>query len=497
MTKHHYKSSSSSYESEGKATKLAIKLFRKLLSFECTRIKTVPFTITKSGIYCINKDLTYNGPGAAITALADNVTIKSQATITTTDTTSIGILVDGPNSPNGSIKNFKLVGGVYQYVNTTRPTTPTCNGLRMIGVTNANISSAITIGYAQGISSQLCTGGSIRNCVARDVTGNSGGIGATAFCFATNSSNGIVFDSCLATGSIFSTFLDTPTVGIALRGTSEDITVLNCEFPLCDAPIVILANNIVFKNCNASLSPSTGFNCAQMGASSSLGQLPANNVQFINCNFRAQTDPTFAPDGILFELGSNCLIQGCTLNGDTNPAGFDTAIHIGVKNAFGVLESFFSDVKIIDMVVNGPNEEVLFVDSGANITVDNLVAGGVTVNGIHLLDAQNVTIKNSDIQGAIGATGTGILVESSSHDNTIADNTIRNFRSGPGIHIEGNVNVIRDNNIYSNKQGIIIDDPNVNPAPQNNIEFNNPPVFLSATAKAPSKRLKSHRIFLI
>ena len=470
----------------------------KLIDDECIEIKTFPVTLTKSGTYCIKKDKTVTTPGAAITVLADNVTIKSQATITTTDITSIGVLVDGPNSPNGKINNFTLIGGVYRYGNAATPPDQTVNGVRLLTVNNVNVVGVTTIGYARGINLTLCNGGTVQHCLIQDTMGSvTGFIGTNAYSIRTEGSNGIVIDGCTVTGASFA-LNGNVTFGVALSaGTgpsgittpvSDGIVVKNCSFNKLNLPYGIFGNNILIKDCNSSLDPILGFATAEIGFADGnpADQFPATDIQFIDCNFGTITDPGFQPDGLLFVLGSNCLVQGCTLNGNTDPVGVDTAIHIGTKNAFGTPDSIFSSVRIVDTIINGPNQEAILIDSGANVTIDNVTISDVTINGIHLLEARNVTIKNSDIQAAPGATGDGILVEAPARNVTIKGNSIRDFQAGDGIHVQSKVTIVRDNEIYSNNAGIVIDLPADNPVPQNNILFNNPTVItLAKTNKLP------------
>lgn len=519
--KHHHSSGSSSSDSTEKLVKKDIKLDEDILSNvladlaldteikkvvdsleiklddlledDCIEIESLPATLTAPGTYCIIDDHMVTTAGAAVTVLADNVTLKVRSTIITTGTTSIGVLVDGPSSPNGKINNFILIGGVFRYGNTTTPPDQTVNGVRLLTVNNVNVIGTTTIGYARGINLTLCNGGSVQRCLVQDAMGSvTGFIGTNAYSIRTEGSTGIVIDSCTVTGASFA-LNGNVTFGVALSaGTgpsgittpfSDGITVKNCSFNKVNLPYGIFGNNILIKDCNSSLDPISGFATAEIGfADGTPGdQFPANDIQFIDCNFGTITDPAFQPDGLLFILGSNCLIQGCTLNGNTDPAGVDTAIHIGTKNSFGVPDSFFSSVKIVDMIINGSNQEAVLIDSATDVTIDNLVVSDVTVNGIHLIEARNVTIKNSDIQAAPGATGDGVLVEAQASNVTIKGSSIRDFKAGDGIHVRGKVTIIRDNEVYSNNAGIVIDLPADNPVPQNNILFNNPAIIESST----------------
>lgn len=83
-------------------------------TYAVTTIKSVPFTITKSGTYILTANLTLSGTGqTAIAVNASNVVIDlSGLTLSTSDTTNSNIgIIDSTNSSNVTIQN----GSIYSF----------------------------------------------------------------------------------------------------------------------------------------------------------------------------------------------------------------------------------------------------------------------------------------------------------------------------------------------------------------------------------------------
>jgi len=412
---------------------------------EPTPINHVPYTITKSGRYCVAKNLTYNGVEAAITIATNDVSIDLNFhKLLLTSGAATGILVQNPTIDE-LLQNIEILNGTIGLTQGTLPIAATSIAISLNNVVKAHVDNVLTHNTFRGIVGVLSSSILIENSTQVNHTNNPDNLLASAQSIRMLNSNNIIIKNDNVS-AVQNTLISTSNVvGFVFIGTSnviiEDVNMIDIDIGIG----AILSDNLNIDKLNVELSPLSNASFMQLGAG---GGTPCTNTIIRNSNFISRpTEPTAVGlDGLYLIEGKNLLIENVVILTKSTPfeAGIIAgAIHIGSS------PNIFTDVKIINTVVSGSNVDAIVVELGSNITLDNVVVSEALENNIRLINARNVTIKNSDIQAG---TTNGINVEVGSQCNTISNTNIRD--NGLGLLISGNNNITRDSNIYCNTTNI-------------------------------------------
>jgi hypothetical protein len=441
---------------------------------EPTPISHVPITITKSGRYCVTRNLRYDGDSAAIIIAANDVSIDfNYFDLLLTNGAATGVLADG-------YQNVEIKNGTIELKADVVPISTEANvtsvAILLHNIVKVHIDHMLTRNTIRGIFVNFSEGILIENSVHKNhhfLLVNGVVIITRGNAIRIEDSFNIIIknDSVSAVATLFNPDLNFANNGYTFE-RSQDIIVKNVNMVNVDAGVGLTkTDNVVIDKLNVQLSPLNPFNFVQVGSgpTSVLPPRPSTNTIIKNSTFILRNSTPFAgPDGIFIVLGKNLLIENVTIESDTAPSPPDVldvpitgAIHIG--QSAGPI-TFFSDVKIINVIVSGPNVDAIVVDNGSNVTLDNIVVQEALENNIRLIIARNVTIKNSEVQAG---TTNGINIGAASSCNTISFTNIRD--NGLGLLINGNNNVTRDSNIYCNVSNI--QDNNTNNQFLDNVVF--------------------------
>lgn len=372
-------------------------------------ISSVPFTITTSGKYCVTKDLTFAGAGAAITVLASNVTINFNDHSLTLTGGGTGILVQNANE-------FVLLNDVIQAV--PRSTAITSIGVHLSNVAKATITNIFTLNTYRGI--QIDTGSEdvlIENSLLKG-----------------HSSAGVLIDGASQDITIQHSALDglnlgVGQIGIWYRSSSENMIVQESTLTGWDRSIFAdQATNLKIDEVLAiGASDATFTSIVQLGD----GLGAANDTVIINSIFSNPTPNTSSgAAGLFFLSGDGVVMENVIV--DTHNSNNGEGILIGQQN------TGFSNVQATNVIVKGTNATGLAVINGTNITFDDSQFTTATNNNILILFPSNsVVVKNSLIAhgGVLGASPAGILIQFAG-GNQILDNEIT-LNGGDGILLSG------------------------------------------------------------
>jgi len=393
------------------------------------RISNVPITITKSGRYCVTRNLQYDDDLVAITIKANNVSIDfNQFNLSLTNGAAIGVSGIG-------FQNIEIKNGTIELKTDVIPTAITSAAILFDNIVKVTIDNIVTNNNFSGIVINRSEGILITNVTQKNHE-RSGLSDRPASISITDSFDIIIRDSAMsARPSPSSSFTNSNGIVIA---TSQNIIIQDINMNNVDGGIYLRGtNNVNIDKLNVSLTPSNPFNFITIGSPT----LPSINTIIKNSTFISKGEAIGA-DGIILQNGNDALIQNVILYVNSSP--YEPGAITGAIN-IGIGPNSFSNVKIIDTVVSGPNVDAIVVGNGNNVTLDNVVVSDALENNIRLITARNVTIKNSDVQrGNIN----GINIEARSNCNTISSTNIRD--NGAGLLINGNNNIVRDSNIYCN-----------------------------------------------
>ena len=417
-----------------------IKEIKKLINrkFPCAhsiKIDHVPFVITKSGKYCVTKDLIFADAGAAITVAANNVSINfANHNLTLTNPAGIGISATGISElfiENDSISTPAPSGAL------------TSAGITLDHVTKVSINNVFTENTFTGIN----------------VLNNSNDIKITNYHHKNLAANfpgapaGVRIIGSVAVSIDQSTIeLTSGQVGvfsdnIFVLGDSREISVTNCKFPIADSAIhVNQVNGLLVDNCLAIASPTTEFNILELG---NVGQIAFNSI-IRNSTF-VGTNAAAGLDGVLLFNGANCLIENCVVDVRAASVGvfFPGAIHVGCNavNSGCNPELSFDNVIVRNCVIKNSAEVGIFVEKGSNCVFENSLVTASVAN-IRFDNATECTVSNCKVNNG---GGNGIVLNTGANINSFIGNIVSN-NAGTGIVVNtgADSNHLQDNKVFKN-----------------------------------------------
>ncbi len=409
-------------------------------------IDHVPIVISKSGKYCVIKDLVYNGSDAAITVTADNVSINfHNNSLTLTDSQAQGVLAE-------NVSEFTLENDVIKGASIFK--TATSAAIHLAGVKKATLSNLYTLNTTKGIFIEDSSDIKVLN-THLEAHESSDLAPPTAALVAFNSADGagiwiqgsigVTVDGCDFESPVTDYNPNRVNVAFHVEGESENIMLTNCNFSEWFCTVNVLkVDDLLIDHCNMKASIFSSFHAIQLGDCAEGNT--ANDIIIRNTNIKKYPTEVVNFEGIFLVNGSGCLIENVVCD----PASFQynytaASLHVGLAEC-----ATYSDVQVRDSVFCGFSTDAVNIESGRDVSIENcqLTAFG---NGVNMSDAEGCLIKNC----VINAEDIGVHLNTSGK-NAIIGNQI--WGAGRyGILVEDNAgNHISGNSVYSNDTGISI-----------------------------------------
>lgn len=402
---------------------------------DCGRIhviRKVPYTITKSGKYCVKKDLVFSGTGAAITITANNVTLNlHNHDLTLNDLSAVGILATG-------VRELTIENDIIQTL--TVSTINTNAAIQLVSGEKVTLKNIFTKNTFYGVLIQSSSNVLVTHSEFKDHIGGNTVSGTIydSFGIQADASNNVVIEESTFIG-INQISSDSGPIGF-INGC------LNCRVSKCQLTEtnLLLArqiNGLIIEDCLFQGPATAQYGLIQLGASASTAL--ANDVIIRNCTMISQS-LTIGPSVIAAGRGSNCLIENCSLD-------------LSANNQFGsaFFTVFYNNITLRHCTIQGSTitqPSTATIDLiGPNNVIDNCQIVGGSPQGVTIVidvGSSNTVIKNSDISGSQGG---GILVLGTVPNTAIINNIVRD-NVGNGIEIDtGSINTRAElNKVFSN-----------------------------------------------
>lgn len=405
-------------------------------------ISRVPVTISKSGKYCVNRDLTYTGSGAAIVVEADNVTINfANHSLFLTDPAAEGILaVD--------VEEFTLLNdkiSLNQISNLA-----SSNAIHLVNVSKARIDNIYTENTLRGIRLEGSNDVNITNTHhTNHVGGNDDGTSITSGSgIDIRTSTGVTVDNSYFEGTSGTNHFQTCSVNIS---GSRNVNLTNTKHENVDGSffIALISTGILIDNCVANYSSEAFYAGVSIGASND--ESPSRDIIIRNSTF-TNLNAFEGWDGFNVGLSEGLVFENLVIDVNTTIAEDYTpgALHFGCGSVNGCEEAplFASNGLISNVIINNINTYPLLIEAGENLVFDNIeVTGGTSVNAYFLLAIGN-TLKNSYIGDSSG--GDGIVLAADADTNAILNNTVSGNATGIIVATGAENTRVEENDVFNN-----------------------------------------------
>ena len=429
-------------------------------------ITKVPYTIKKSGKYCLAKDVEYCGKNAAITIKANDVTLNlsNHSIVLTQPATAILIL-----GAEVTIKD----DGLHYKPNHRGP--GIAIGVHIKNTSKVNIADVAAGGFDNGVLIENSEDVQLHNCrfVGCPFSGISS-INSRAVLLQhitlKDNGYGLIFDEGCKDCFIDQIYETNSVTGTFIRWI-DGITIQNSFFEITSA--------------------NDAFSCMQVGSElesqGRVNDILISNCHFINRQIITQSSPAAGFDGLAFVAGSNAVVQNCVIDinasaRNANPTlGLffyqNGALHISgtipESNSFEPLsDRIFTNLRVTNCVItNSGSNGIVTENFTHNVTIENSTISGRV--GALLQGTSAFVFKNNEIQHC-GITGisigeSGLLLPIlGSTSNAILNNVIaNNSQIGVSLSDRSKFNLVTNNQIFSNAVHNVFDQGS------NNQIFNN------------------------
>lgn len=422
-----------------------------------TAIHSLPFTISKSGKYCLSKDLLYSG---------DSIAIVIQATTVELDLNNHNLLINNPNaigisvndSSNVSIKNGTIVLLTEQTDESigVGVSISDSNKVALENLFISNFSFGIVIVSSTEISLLKVRS---QNALQSNLS--------TTEVRGLNLKNVFFINDATVIG----------TAGVALRRTNE-VNVYNSNF--INSDIFYVGGSVAnFDKIRVEITDvNYPFGALQLGtATVSTDSVIAvtdviiqNSVLVNRSNQGSVTGDSLAPAVIFLSTGKNFLIQDCVLSMDpqlpyAEALPLNAVIAIGSSNEPRLINLIgsgenpptnVSNIVIQDCLINGPSVYNVVIGSDpenevqvSKVTLKENNISDASQYNIFLLNVNRVVIKENAINNSDANAG-GILVDGDSTKNIIRNNDIIvDGQYGISLTASTSGNIVKENVIIS------------------------------------------------
>ncbi|MBA3954333.1 right-handed parallel beta-helix repeat-containing protein [Candidatus Dependentiae bacterium] len=432
-----------------------------------TPIRSVPFTITESGKYCLAQDVTYTGSDAAITIAASNVNLNlaNHNIILPEGSTATAIAMDGVNEV--TIENDSLRAANPTSIEETETT-----GIRIANSTDITVKNVNIDNLNTGIFITNSRGLRVLRSYFHNITFRA----VDAF-----SSDDIAIEDSKFVNDL--AFTDAGTAGVRFNSTSgkldtpscRNIRISDCQFSgtslggpiqlrfvdgaLVENTTVSVDNEIFNANLLQGGSPNTGATGTDLD-----NALTANSIIIRNSSFKSQNVAN-GTDGIVLAAGSGALIENVVVDVNSpqdptgNPPYLNGALHISASDqpcltvsgvdvpVCGNPNAVYSNVRVSNSSFRNQGFYGVIISSGTrNVVIEECIISRNN-RGIRIVGSTFVTLKNSSIEDN---TTNGVLLSASLPSLPISDNPNQTFLSSSN-------NTIVDNRVSGNGgEGIFV-----------------------------------------
>ncbi len=405
---------------------------------ECDRVRVisrVPYTITRSGKYCVQRDLTYTGTESAIIVDADNVTINfANHSLFLTDPAAQGILA--VDVEELTILNDKISTPSVSALATS-------NAINLINVVKARIDNIFTENTNVGVRIEASRDVLVTNSHHINHVGSTASAGIRA---ATSAD--VKVDNSVFEGNSGDAQFGAP--GVWIEQGSINSVVSNSRFSNIDIGLFIpVASGVLLQNIEVTNYSGAAFNAIQIGSNDGdVSDVILQNVTVTNTTAIPGFDGISLTglNGFLFDT---VIINTNTSLLDDDPSYLPAALHIGCNTSNGGCEPFVTCNNGIlrNIIIQNNNDVGFYIEAGENIVFEEGIITGSNFENVLFDTALFSTIKNSYIGDS---TGTGILFRPDSNDNSILNNTITGNVDGIDVE-DGCIRThLQGNNVYGN-----------------------------------------------
>ncbi|MBS0655463.1 MAG: right-handed parallel beta-helix repeat-containing protein [Verrucomicrobia bacterium] len=445
---------------------------QKNISGEVTLICELPYTITKSGRYCLKSKenvLFASNVGAAITVQADNVDIDlaghtinlagfgTTAGIAATNVVNLFVhdgAITGLNANflgNETAAFEILLNNVSQatFKNLSLTTQNECASIS--GCTNLLFSKCTFDALANSASIVLEASSTFEDVTVEECTFlNTSGSMNLNHIAASGSGNGLTVSSCTFDNALIpiETSQEANVANIEISDcsfTNAEVAIIlanaqnsrvhNCSFNVYAFAVAFLeCQNMLVNTCDFQFFGQDGYvnNGSFVLFRNSLGAIVRNCTM---SNTQTCFPSIFEPVYIL--SSQDVLIDRCVIDGNSNANTFGATpanIHIAANPS-----TPSSDIKIRNSVIRGNATYGIFCDGTESavaptaIEIDNCLIDGALAAGVFFGNALTCTIENCEISGT--TSGPGISLTDGSQYITMQSNTVVN-NSAQGITLD-------------------------------------------------------------
>ena len=387
-------------------------------------IDHVPYTITKSGKYCVKKDLVFDDVGAAITVNASNVTINfHNHSLTLINQSAVGVLASGIREL--SIENDIIQTPVFS-------TSKTSAAIQLVECEKVTLDNIFTLNTFFGVLIQNSEDVFITHSEFRDHIGGTGaGSLNTSFGINATASNNVVVEESSFFGTNPNESTTSASGPIFYNEGCINCRVSKCQFTNVDVLIAGQIDGLIVEDSSFAGAANAVFAKIQLGRGAVGSE--ANDVIIRNCTFL--TNSTASGETLIFHVrGDGLLVENCILDQSGNPGG----------NPIGV-GPFGNNTTIRNCIIQASTEDIaIAIDIFGGIhgtVIDNcqLTGGGPLGVNIAVEDVFDTVIKNCEISGS---TTNGIEILDPAQNTTLINNTSRD-NGGSGFFIHPGASITR------------------------------------------------------
>lgn len=418
-------------------------------------INQVPVVINVPGKYCVTKDLVYQGTGAAITVVADNVSINFyNHDLVLTNTASQGVVVQ--NASEFLLENDAIIAE-------TICKSDSSVAVHLINVQKATISNIFTAKTTKGVWIENSTDvlvehshfesheGAVQIVFPSPATLAGTGTGAGVWI---NNSAGVEMNFCTFVGADCPFDATRTGFGLHVEQNSKNIMLLNSTFSnLIGSIHAVSVTNFLIDSSLAVNSPDSTLNVVQLG-SCTTGE-SANDVIIRNSNF-IYTGGLPGVDGILLASGAGCILENLlidTVSQAIDNTYFPGGIHVGLQGC----DSGYQNVLGRFLLVKGQNYSNLNMENCQNANFERCtISDSIYANVLMNDPTTSSSIKDSQISNGQNY---GVFLNTGSGGGNAVE--------GCQIYDNGNYglsdsvtpvekNFFSYNNVYDNADGIFI-----------------------------------------
>ncbi len=435
-------------ETSALPTKEAKRCHQKRHRRGCDEVRTirrVPITITRSGKYCVTRDLTYDGAGAAITIAADNVTINfANHNLFLTDPAAEGILA--VDVEELTILNDKISTGSVSNIQSS-------NAIHLIGVSKARIDNVFTENTFDGINIETSNDVTVTNSHHKNHVGgffDTEGGNPSGSGIEIRGSVGVTIDNAYFEGSSGENQFSDSSITIANASSSINITNTKHNF-VSDAIFVAQGSSgILVENLTATFDPLAFYSGISVGGAND--EIPTNDLIFRNVTL-THLNAFEGWDGVNIGIATGIIFENVIIDTNTSVALDFTpaALHFGcadINGCEGEDAKFSTNGLFSKVIISNNNDYGLLVEAGVDLVFDNIEVTGSSINNVYLSTSYGNTVKNSYIGDSLG--GNGIAVSSSAIGNAILNNVVTSNETGIIVYTGATQTRIEENHVFAN-----------------------------------------------